>query len=94
MNERLHLRVHGRVQGVYYRASTRETAARLDLCGWVRNCEDGSVELVAEGPRDRLEQLLDWCGRGPSAARVDRCEPTWGPATAEFEGFEVRRSGR
>jgi acylphosphatase len=89
--QRLHVRVRGRVQGVYYRASTQEVAARLGLCGWVRNCPDGSVELIAEGPPDRLEQLLEWCRRGPSAARVDACETSLSSASGEFHEFGVRR---
>jgi acylphosphatase len=89
--QRLHVRVRGRVQGVYYRASTQETAAALGLCGWVRNCPDGSVELIAEGPGEALEQLLEWCRRGPPAARVDACESTSEAATGEFRDFGVRR---
>jgi acylphosphatase len=89
--QRLHVRVRGRVQGVYYRASTQETAVRLGLCGWVRNCPDGSVELVAEGSPEQLEQLLEWCRRGPPAARVDACESSVEPASGEFREFHVRR---
>jgi acylphosphatase len=89
--QRLHVRVRGRVQGVYYRASTQEVAVRLGLCGWVRNCDDGSVELVAEGPLERLEQLLEWCRRGPPAARVDACESNVSSASGEFHEFGVRR---
>lgn len=89
--QRLHVRLRGRVQGVYYRASTQEVAERLGLCGWVRNCPDGSVELVAEGPVEQLEQLLDWCRRGPPAARVDACEWTVSSASGEFQDFGVRR---
>ena len=57
----LHITVRGRVQGVFFRAAMRRLARRLDLTGWVRNCPDGSVEVLAEGRRDVLEQLLDWC---------------------------------
>lgn len=89
--ERLSLRIRGRVQGVFYRAETQTTATRLGLFGWVRNREDGSVELLAEGPRALLEALLDWCRSGPPRARVDAVEPEWGPATGEFDRFDVRR---
>jgi acylphosphatase len=89
--ERLSLRIRGRVQGVFYRAETRATATRLQLSGWVRNREDGSVELVAEGPRAQLDALLEWCRTGPPRARVDALEPNWGAATGEFDGFDVRR---
>jgi acylphosphatase len=89
--ERLSLRIRGRVQGVFYRAQTQAKASELLLTGWVRNREDGSVELVAEGAREPLEALLEWCRTGPPKARVDGLEPAFGPATGEFEGFVVRR---
>ena len=89
--ERLSLRIRGRVQGVSYRASTRATATRLGLVGWVRNRHDGSVELCAEGARAQLEALLEWCHQGPPHAQVSAVEPTWGQATGEFQQFEVRR---
>ncbi len=89
--QRLSLRVHGRVQGVYYRAETRIKASALGLAGWVRNREDGSVELVAEGPRAQLDALLDWCRAGPTLARVEAVEPEFGEPTGEFSSFEIRR---
>ncbi len=89
--DRLHLLISGRVQGVWYRASTQKTAQELGLVGWVRNQRDGRVEAVAEGPRDRLEDLLAWAWRGPPAARVEDVKSEWGPGTAEFDAFSVRR---
>jgi len=62
--------VSGRVQGVFFRDSCRAQAQRLGVRGWVRNRPDGSVELVAEGSRDRVDQLLDWCRQGPPRATV------------------------
>jgi len=62
--------VSGRVQGVFYRASTREQAQQLGLTGWVRNCADGSVELVACGDEAVLSELESWLWRGPQYARV------------------------
>jgi acylphosphatase len=67
-------RVHGRVQGVSYRAATLTEARRLGVVGWVRNRADGSVELEAEGPDDAVRALLAWCQHGPPAARVTRIE--------------------
>jgi acylphosphatase len=64
-------RVAGRVQGVFFRASTATEARRLGLLGWVRNNEDGSVEGVVEGPPERVDELMVWCRTGPPAARVD-----------------------
>ncbi len=90
MNERLHARVTGTVQGVGFRHFTRAEAARLDLTGWVRNLSDGSVELVAEGPRDRLELLLASVRTGPPGSRVALVEPSWSDATNDFGTFGVR----
>lgn len=90
-HQRLHALVSGRVQGVYYRASTRERARELGLAGWVRNLPDGRVELCAEGPRPALEALERWCHQGPPAARVDGLEARWADATGEFARFEVWR---
>ncbi|MBZ0237038.1 MAG: acylphosphatase [Deltaproteobacteria bacterium] len=88
---RVHARVRGRVQGVAYRASTRHEARRLGLAGWVRNLPDGSVELEAQGPTDVVEQLLAWCRKGPSLARVTSVDVTELPVdrTADAE-FDVR----
>ena len=66
--ERLIVRVRGKVQGVWYRASAREEAMKLGLNGWVANRPDGSVEVCVEGPRPKLERLLAWCHQGPPAA--------------------------
>lgn len=62
--------VQGRVQGVFYRDSCRAQARRLGVGGWVRNRPDGTVEVVAEGTRDRVDQLLTWCHAGPPRATV------------------------
>ena len=66
-----HVRLTGRVQGVFFRAWTREQAERLDVNGWVKNCPDGSVEAHLEGPQERVDRLVDLLRRGPSGARVD-----------------------
>ncbi len=90
-DERVQLTISGRVQGVFYRASTQAKAQELRLTGWVRNLVDGRVEVVAEGPRQALEALVAWCEQGPSYARVDMVEQLWLEATGEFEGFRVSR---
>lgn len=83
-------KVHGRVQGVFFRQSAAATARSLGLHGWVMNCADGSVEGCAAGGEHALEQLRQWLQHGPPAARVDRLE--W-LATAETiaAGFHLRR---
>lgn len=66
--------MRGSVQGVGFRYATRSRAASLALGGWVRNCPDGAVEAVFEGPVERVESMVAWCRRGPSGARVDSVE--------------------
>ncbi|MCC6997311.1 MAG: acylphosphatase [Deltaproteobacteria bacterium] len=91
--KRVGLVVEGRVQGVYFRGSTEEVARRLGVRGWVRNRDDGAVELLAEGEPAALEALVEWCRRGPAGARVERVTEQW----SELEGaglepgFRVRR---
>ncbi|MFQ5459573.1 MAG: acylphosphatase [Anaerolineae bacterium] len=88
--QRAHLTVHGRVQGVMYRASARAAAKELGLTGWVRNLPDGTVEAVAEGQRRDLDKLVLWCRQGPNQARVTRVDVEFVPATGEFADFAVR----
>jgi len=82
--------VRGRVQGVFFRDFTRREASSLGLEGYVRNVPDGTVEVIAEGPRETVERLLQQVTLGPSSARVDRVEVEWQEPTGEFERFEVR----
>ena len=70
------VRIRGRVQGVWYRGWTQDTARQLGLIGWVRNRKDGSVEAVFSGPETAVEQMLEKCWQGPPAARVDTVDPT------------------
>ncbi len=88
--ERIHIIVRGRVQGVYYRASARDRARQLQLSGLVRNCPDGSVEIVAEGKKTSLEQLVAWCRHGPPGAVVATVDVEWQAATGKFVGFTVK----
>lgn len=88
--KRLEARIFGRVQGVFFRGTTREEAQRLEVSGWVRNESDGSVAVVAEGPEDALKELAGFLDQGPPAARVTHVEKNWGTASGEFRGFRVR----
>jgi acylphosphatase len=72
--KRLRVLVSGRVQGVWFRESTREEADRLGVAGWVRNLPDGRVEATFEGPVLGVEAMVAWCRRGPPNAGVDRVE--------------------
>ncbi len=87
--KQLHCYVRGRVQGVFFRASTQREARRLGLTGWVRNQPDGSVEFLAEGEEQELRQLFGWAQRGPSAARVERVDTRWRSYTGEFTEFRI-----
>jgi acylphosphatase len=71
---RRHLLVHGVVQGVFFREGVREQARAERLSGWVRNCSDGTVEAVFEGPTAAVERVVDWCRTGPPRARVDHVD--------------------
>jgi acylphosphatase len=88
--KRLEARVEGTVQGVGFRAFVLREARRLGLRGWVRNCIDGSVECVAEGPEEKLRELDLLLRRGPSAATVRAVDSHWSDASGEFTGFTVR----
>jgi acylphosphatase len=90
VKRRLEVLVAGRVQGVFFRASTREEARRLHLDGFVRNLTDGRVHGVFEGDEAALERMLRWCREGPAGSRVDRVESTWTEATGELGGFTIR----
>jgi len=81
--------VHGVVQGVAFRESTRREATRLGVSGNVRNVPDGTVRVVAEGGRASLDELLVWLGRGPAEAQVDRVDVEWGEPSGESEGFRI-----
>jgi acylphosphatase len=87
--ERLHAVVQGDVQGVGFRYFVQRKAQQLGLRGWVRNNDDGTVELVAEGGRDELEQLKRALQEGPRMARVDRVETRWSAAAGGLRGFEL-----
>ena len=86
---RAHVFVSGRVQGVYYRASTRDAARELGVDGWVTNRSDGRVEAVFEGDQEAVEELTDWCHSGSSAASVEDVAVTM-EEPAGLDGFEVR----
>ena len=88
--QRVHLFVSGRVQGVGFRYSAVGAARRIGgLAGWVRNLDDGRVEAVVEGPREKLEELIAWCRVGPPSARVEDVEVSWEPPSGEFKDFGI-----
>lgn len=88
---RVHLVIEGRVQGVFFRASALKYATRFGATGWVRNCPDGSVEIVAEGERRSIEKLIDWCRQGPPGAEVRQVHTQWEAFQNEFQAFRITR---
>ncbi len=89
--KRLHLWVSGRVQGVWYRASCRREAESLGLTGWVRNLEDGRVEILVEGPGDSVDRLVTWCKYGPPNANVEKIDAREEVIDSALVGFRVIR---
>ena len=87
---RAHVFVSGRVQGVYYRATTRDTARERGVAGWVKNLDDGRVEAVFEGTEAAVESMIEWCHTGSPKARVDDVEVEYGDPDG-VEGFEIKR---
>jgi acylphosphatase len=88
--KRVEATVQGYVQGVSFRYYTQREALRLGLTGWVRNESDGSVSVVAEGPENNLNRLLDFLRHGPRMAVVKDVSAHWSSATTEFEDFTIR----
>jgi acylphosphatase len=84
------IRVYGRVQGVFFRASAKEKAEELTIHGNVRNEHDGSVAIEAEGPDEAIEKFIAWCRTGPKLARVDRCEVNVGEMR-NIKDFSIAR---
>ena len=89
--EQVRVLVSGRVQGVWYRASTAARAQSLNLVGWVRNLPSGEVEITAQGSREALEALIAWCHLGPPAAQVEAVTLRWQESCDTFDAFLVRR---
>lgn len=87
---RVHITISGHVQGVFYRAECEKHARNLGVKGWVRNTGEGGVEVMAEGEKEILDELVVWCQFGPPMARVEELDLEWLPATGEFEGFGIK----
>lgn len=86
---RAHVYVHGRVQGVFFRATTRDKARSLGVKGWVKNCLDGGVEAVFEGEKDTVEKIVNWCKKGPEGAFVNHIDAHWEKCSGEFDEFSI-----
>jgi acylphosphatase len=88
--QRVHITVQGSVQGVCFRANAKKAALSLGLKGYVRNMPDGNVEVVAEGPTNKLSELIHFCRKGPEGANVSKINIKLEKPTNEFNGFDVR----
>lgn len=89
MKARAHVYISGRVQGVLFRSSAEEKAFEFGVKGWVRNLRDGRVEAIFEGEKEKVEEMLKWCHKGPSYARVTSVEVKWEEYRGEFSSFGV-----
>jgi len=87
---RAHVIVHGRVQGVFFRAETQRAARERKVAGWVRNRRDGTVEAVMEGDKADVESAVAWCRQGSPLAEVEKVDVTWEPYSGDFSAFDVR----
>ena len=87
MNVRAHVFISGRVQGVFYRASTKNKAEQLGLKGWVRNTSDGRVEALFEGEETVVKDMISWCHMGPRSAEVSNVTVDYTKFLGEFEEF-------
>ena len=90
MKIRVRVLISGSVQGVFFRVKTRNEALKHGLSGWVRNLPDGRVEAVFEGEEDRVKELVDFCKRGPSGARVTGIDVMPQSYRGEFKNFEIK----
>ena len=92
-NTRFHLLISGRVQGVLFRQHARAKALELGLTGFAKNLIDGTVEIVIEGPKEKVKEFTEWVSKGPSLARVESVEMEEEEYSGEFEDFVAREFG-
>lgn len=90
MEARIHVLVSGKVQGVFFRANTRHVASQMGLKGYVKNLQDGSVEVVAEGRKNVLDDFIEFCKKGPKGSEIENVDVRWDKPKNEFKAFDVR----
>ena len=91
MEARARILITGLVQGVFFRREITDLARRLGILGWVRNLPDGKVEVLAEGDKTRLDELIRFCHVGPRGAVVKRVEVEWSDYSGGFRGFRITK---
>jgi len=89
MKTQAHVVISGRVQGVWFRANTKEKARQLNVKGWVRNLPDGRVEAVFEGDKEAVEEMIRWCHQGPPLAKVEKVEVEYREPEGKYEDFSI-----
>ena len=89
MQVRAHIFISGDVQGVFFRRTAKAQAEKLGVVGWIRNRNDGSVEVVAQGEKDKVDKFIEWCKKGPPFAKVENMEVEWRKNIEDFEEFEI-----
>lgn len=87
--KQIHIKISGKVQGVFFRAHAQDRGRRLKLTGWVKNADDGGVEIMVQGEQEALEEFLVWCRKGPNRSRVDHVEIEWMDPTEVFDDFNI-----
>ena len=90
MKKSIHVIISGRVQGVFYRANTKQKAEFLGLTGWVRNTKDRKVEAVFEGEEETINDMIKWCYKGSSLSKVEEVKIIEEKEVKNFDSFEVR----
>ncbi|TMI12593.1 acylphosphatase [Candidatus Bathyarchaeota archaeon] len=91
LDARARILISGLVQGVFFRRGIADLARQLSVTGWVRNLRDGSVEVVCEGDKDKLDRVVQFCRVGPSGARVKNVDVDWFDFRGDFRGFKIIR---
>lgn len=89
MKKRVTLKISGKVQGVFFRDSSRAKGQEFNLSGWVKNEPDGTVQITAEGEDQDLNRMIEWCKYGPDHAMVEKVDVKWDKATDEAKDFKV-----
>lgn len=89
MDKRVKILINGRVQGVTYRINTKKIALDNEIMGWVRNNNDGTVSILAEGDNTNLEKLISWCKNGPSFAEVENIKVRWEEYIGDLKQFDI-----
>ena len=90
MEKNVHILISGKVQGVWFRANTRQKAEQLNIKGWVRNTSDGKVEAIFEGKQDNIKEMLDWCRQGPPLAKVEDIKIEDKTQSKGYDGFTIK----